>query len=210
MRRAAPLTAAVAGLTLLAACSTGEPVDMGEGTGSGTEGTGQTLHVAIGGEPDQLDPNKTSSYFSFEVLENVYDTLVQTDENLEMQPGLAESWEISDDNLTWTFHLRDDVTFHDGSDFTSEDVAYSYHRIIDEELANAWKFTAIEDIATPDDYTVVITLSQPTPNLLSNLGGLKRMATVNQQHVQSGDITTAPPGTGPFSLEEWKIGRAHV
>ena len=207
MRRAAPLLAGLASLALLAACSTGEPVDIdGSGADQAPGGEDQMLHVAIGGEPDQLDPNKTSSYFSFEVLENVYDTLVETDENLEMQPALAESWDISDDNLTWTFQLRDDVTFHDGSDFTSEDVAYSYHRIIDEELANAWKFTAIEDIATPDDYTVVITLSQPTPNLLSNLGGFKGMAIVSQENVESGDITTAPIGTGPFSLEEWTSG----
>src|SRR5690625_1045199 len=137
MRRAAPLLAGLASLALLAACSTGEPVDIdGCGAEQAPGGDAQMLHVAIGGEPDQLDPNKTSSYFSFEVLENVYDTLVETDENLQMQPALAESWDISDDNLTWTFQLRDDVTFHDGSDFTSEDVAYSYHRIIDEELAN--------------------------------------------------------------------------
>ena len=206
MRRAAPLTAGLAGLALLAACSTGEPVDMGEGTDTGAEGTGQTLHVAIGGEPDQLDPNKTSSYFSFQVLENVYDTLVETDANLEMQPALAESWDISEDQLTWTFHLREGVTFHDGSEFTSEDVVYSYNRIIDEELSNAWKFTAIENIEAPDDLTVEITLSQPTPNLLSNLGGFKGMAIVNQENVESDEITTAPVGTGPFSLEEWTSG----
>src|SRR5699024_2434218 len=199
--------AGLASLALLAACSTGEPVDIdGSGADQAPGGEDQMLHVAIGSEPDQLDPNKTSSYFSFEVLENVYDTLVETDENLQMQPALAESWDISDDNLTWTFHLRDDVTFHDGSDFTSEDVAYSYNRIIDEELANAWKFTAISDIATPGDYTVVITLSQPTPNLLSNLGVFKGMAIVNQENLESGDITTAPVGTGPFSLEEWTSG----
>src|SRR5690625_6971501 len=89
MRRAAPLLAGLASLALLAACSTGEPVDIdGSGTDQAPGGEGQMLHVAIGGEPDQLDPNKTSSYFSFEVLENVYDTLVETDENLEMQPAL--------------------------------------------------------------------------------------------------------------------------
>lgn len=206
MRRAAPLTAAVAGLALLAACSTGEPVDMGEGTGSEAGAASEMLHVAIGGEPDQLDPNKTSSYFSFQVLENVYDTLVETDANLEMQPALAESWDISDDQLTWTFHLREGVTFHDGSEFTSEDVVYSYNRIIDEELSNAWKFTAIEDIAAPDDLTVEVTLSQPTPNLLSNLGGFKGMAIVDQANVESDEITTGPVGTGPFSFEEWTYG----
>jgi peptide/nickel transport system substrate-binding protein len=59
--------------------------------------------AAIGSEPDQLDPQKTTAYPSFQVLENVFDTLVEPDENLEMQPALAESWETSEDGLTWTF-----------------------------------------------------------------------------------------------------------
>ena len=186
----------------LAGCSAGESVDI-----DGAEGVdGDVLIAAIGGEPDQLDPQRTSSYFAFEVLENVFDTLVAPDENLEMQPALAESWEVSDDQLTWTFDLRDDVTFHDGSEFTSEDVVYSYRRIIDEQLANAWKFAAITDIAAPDDDTVVITVAQPTPNLLSNLGGFKGMAIVQQENVESGDITTAPIGTGSFSVTGYSSG----
>ncbi|PZU49732.1 ABC transporter substrate-binding protein [Microbacterium aurum] len=196
---AAALVAALA----LAGCSAGEGVDLGDATGDAGAGV---LVAAIGGEPDQLDPQKTSSYFSFEVLENVFDTLVEPDENLEMQPALAESWEVSDDQLTWTFHLRSGVTFHDGSDFTSEDVVYSYRRIIDEELSNAWKFSAITDIAAPDDDTVVITVAQPSPNLLSNLGGFKGMAIVEKANVESGDITTAPVGTGPFSVSEYASG----
>ncbi|MEV8273419.1 ABC transporter substrate-binding protein [Microbacterium sp. NPDC077184] len=191
----------VAALTL-AGCSAGESVDI-DGADSVD---GDVLIAAIGGEPDQLDPQRTSSYFAFEVLENVFDTLVAPDENLEMQPALAESWEVSDDQLTWTFDLRDDVTFHDGSEFTSEDVVYSYRRIIDEQLANAWKFAAITDITAPDDDTVVITVAQPTPNLLSNLGGFKGMAIVQQENVESGDITTAPIGTGPFSVTGYSSG----
>ncbi len=185
----------------LAGCSAGESVDI-----NGSSSDGSTLIAAIGGEPDQLDPQRTSSYFSFEVLENVFDTLVEPDENLEMQPALAESWEVSDDQLTWTFDLRDGVTFHDGSDFTSADVVYSYNRIIDEQLANAWRFSAITDISAPDDDTVVITVGQPSPNLLSNLGGFKGMAIVSQDNVESGDITTDPIGTGPFSLEDYVTG----
>ena len=99
----------------LAACSTGERVDIG-GDASGR------LVAAIAGEPDQLDPNKTSANFSFEVLENVYDTLVEPDAHLEMRPALAESWDVSPDQLTWTFHLRRGVTFHDGSPLTADDV----------------------------------------------------------------------------------------
>lgn len=196
---------AVASLALLslAACSTGESVDL---DGSADEVDGAVLRAAIGGEPDQLDPHRTSAYFSFQVLENIFDTLVEPDENLEMQPALAESWELSDDQLTWTFHLRDDVSFHDGSDFMSDDVVYSYERIINEELANAWRFDAVESVEALDDYTVEITVSAPTPNLLSNLGGFKGMAIVSEENVESGDISSNPVGTGPFLLSSYTSG----
>lgn len=225
-RRFLTATSAIAGLLVLAACSGGgEAVDIdgtgesdtstsegadgengAEGADGGQDSSGQILVAAIGGEPDQLDPHKSSAYFTFQVLENVYDTLVQPDENLEMQPALAESWDLSDDQLTWTFHLRDGVTFHDGSPLTAADVVYSYNRIIDEELSNAWRFSAVESVSAPDDSTVEITVAQPTPNLLSSLGGFKGMAIVKEDNVTSGDITTAPIGTGPFSVTEYVSG----
>lgn len=184
------------------ACSTGEGVDV-NGSG-GTDGA--VLTAAIAGEPDQLDPHKTTAYFSFQVLENVFDTLVEPDENLEMKPALAESWETSDDNLTWTFKLREGVQWHDGSPFTSEDVVYSYRRIIDEELGNAYRLTAIETIEAPDPNTVVIRVSRPAANLLASLGGYKGMAIVNRANVESGDITRQPIGTGPFKVQNYAAG----
>ena len=138
----------------LTACSTGERVDLGGDTAG-------RLVAAIAGEPDQLDPNKTSAYFSFEVLENVYDTLVEPDANLEMRPALAESWDVTPDQLTWTFHLRRGVTFHDGSPFTADDVVYTYRRIIDEKLSNADKLSAVTDVRASDPATVVMRLKQP-------------------------------------------------
>ncbi|WP_420111278.1 ABC transporter substrate-binding protein, partial [Pseudactinotalea sp.] len=195
---------------IVSACSTGEGVDL-DGTDGGDEGaeggaSGAVLRAAIGGEPDQLDPNKTSAYFSFQVLENVFDTLVQPDESLEMQPALAESWEVSEDQLTWTFTLRQGVTWHDGSAFSADDVVYTFNRIIDEELSNAWKFGAVTGIEAPDEATVVITVGAPTPNLLSSLGGFKGLAIVQEANVTSGDIQTKPIGTGPFSLTEYSSG----
>jgi peptide/nickel transport system substrate-binding protein len=190
------VVALVVGLT---GCSTGQRVDLG-GDASGN------LIAAIAGEPDQLDPQKTSAYFSFEVLENVFDTLVEPDENLEMRPALAQSWEVSPDQLTWTFHLRNGVTFHDGSPLTADDVVYSYRRIIDEQLANVDKFSAVTDVNAPDKSTVTIRVKQPTPNLLTNLGGFKGMAIVNRRNVESGQIATHPVGTGPFAFKGQKSG----
>ncbi len=205
MKRLTTLAAASVTVALaLAACSSGEAVDLG--ASSSASAGDSTLVAAIAGEPDQLDPHITSAYFSFEVLENVYDTLVEPDENLEMQPALAESWDISEDQLTWTFHLREGVTFHDGSDFTADDVVYSYDRIIDEALTPSWRFAAITDVTAVDDYTVDISVSAPTPNLLALIGGYKGMAIVEESNVTSGDITTNPVGTGPFSLAEYVSG----
>ena len=197
----AVLRVAAAALTLVVAltgCSTGQRVDLG----AGADG----LVAAIAGEPDQLDPHKTSAYFSFEVLENVFDTLVEPDENLEMQPALAESWEVSPDELTWTFRLRDGVVFHDGTPLTADDVVFSYRRIIDEELTNSDKFSAVTAVEAPDPLTVVIRTDRPTPNMLTNLGGFKGMAIVSRENVESGQIATRPIGTGPFSFRDQRSG----
>lgn len=194
MRSRARIGAAAVAVALAAsACSFGEGVDLGVPEGD-------LLQAVIAGEPDQLDPHRTSSYFSFQVLENVYDTLVEPDENLEMQPSLAESWELSEDQLTWTFALREDVTFHDGSTFTADDVVFSYNRIIDEELSNAWRFAAVEDIVAVDDSTLEITVAQPTPNLLAALGAFKGMAIIPADSVEPGGLITEQVGTGPFRV----------
>jgi peptide/nickel transport system substrate-binding protein len=200
MRRPAVLVAA--GLVLaiiLPACSPGKRVDLGDESS-------HNLIAAIAGEPDQLDPHKTNAYFSFEVLENIYDTLVEPDEHLEMRPSLAQSWEVSDDQLTWMFRLRQGVTFHDGSPFSADDVVYSYRRIIDQKLPNADRFHAIADVTAPDESTVKIVVIQPTPNLLSNIGGFKGMAIVQRRNVESGQIATHPVGTGPFAFKKAKSG----
>jgi len=202
-----------------AACSEGESVDVGDATTSTAAETTQApsddgttaapadttappaeaaiLIAAQGSEPDQLDPHMTSAYASFQVLENVYDTLVQPGSDLSMEPALAESWVISDDNLTWTFTLRDGVKFHNGRDLVAQDVVYSFERIIAEGL-NGWRFGAVETITAPDDSTVVITLTQPSPNLLVSIAGFKGMAIIPEEIVTDGSIGTNPVGTGPF------------
>ncbi|HMO10890.1 MAG TPA: ABC transporter substrate-binding protein, partial [Actinotalea sp.] len=179
---------ALGALVLGAGCGTGEAGDLDDGGAAGGGGSGNDVLVAaIAGEPDQLDPHRTSSYFAFQVLENVFDTLVEPDEDLAMQPALAESWEISDDQLTWTFQIREGVTWHDGSAFSAQDVAYSFNRIIDEELSPSWRFANVSEVTAPDDTTVVITVTEPSPTLLSAVGGYKGLAIVQQANVESGE-----------------------
>lgn len=205
---------------VLAACGPGETVDVGttdaapETTGTGTDATtapssdttsapdeaNNILIAAQGAEPDRLDPHLTSAFASFQILENVYDTLVQPGDDLTMEPALAESWEISDDQLTWTFTLREGVTFHNGRELTADDVVYSYQRIMDPDVGanNAFRFGSVESVSAPDARTVVMTLTRPTPNLLVNIGAFKGMAIVPQEIVEDGSIDTNPVGTGPF------------
>lgn len=187
---------------------TSQPTEPDEGdTGADTtepvtEEGGGTLVAAQGAEPDRLDPHLTSAYASFQILENVYDTLVQPGDDLTMEPALAESWDISDDQLTWTFTLREGVSFHNGRELVADDVVYSYERIMDPETAanNAFRFGSVESVTAPDDRTVEIALARPTPNLLVNIGGFKGMAIVPREIVEDGSIDTHPVGTGPFEF----------
>ncbi|SFP12014.1 peptide/nickel transport system substrate-binding protein [Geodermatophilus dictyosporus] len=194
--RLLPLAAAAA--LVLPACGGGQSVDTGGGGGGGEN----TLVAAVSAEPDQFDPHVTNAYASFQVLENVYDTLVVPGaEDLTMQPSLAESWTTSPDQRSWTFTLRDGVTFHDGSEFDSADVVYSYRRIIDEELSNAYRFATVADVTAPDPRTVVITVTRPTPNLLELVGAFKGMAIVSENAAEEFDLQSEANGTGPFQLE---------
>jgi peptide/nickel transport system substrate-binding protein len=201
------LVASVAALAL-AACGGGDPVDVGGGNGGDSpEGArGGTLVAAISGQPDQLDPQSTSAYASFQVLENVFDTLVEPDQQLQFQPALATEWDTSEDGLTWTFTLREGVTWHNGREFVADDVVYSYNRIIDDELANAYRFESVESVTAPDDRTVQIKVSRPTPNLLANIGAFKGTAIVARENVEDGSIGQNPIGTGPFSFESYAPG----
>ena len=198
MRAIRPLACTATAALALSACGGGESVDTGGGGGGGDN----TLVAAVSAQPDQLDPHVTSAYASFQVLENVYDTLVVPNpEDLTMEPSLATDWETSEDGLTWTFNLRDDVTFHDGSEFDAADVVYSFERIIDEELQNAYRFENVESVEAVDPQTVEITVSQPTPNLPALIGGFKGTAIIPEGAAEEYDLQTEAVGTGPFTLE---------
>jgi peptide/nickel transport system substrate-binding protein len=211
---------------LLSACDTGEEVDLGDAADpdadldaddapadpdDDTDDTdepaadGGTLVAAIGGDPDQLDPHTTTSSFAFTVLENVYDTLVEPGDDLTMEPALAESWEVSDDLLTWTFSLVEGVTFHDGSELTADDVVASFERIA-EEGENAFRLEAVEAFEATDDLTVTLRLNRPAPNLLEQLGPFKGMAIAPAEAIEAGTLGDEPVGTGPFSFVDFTPG----
>jgi peptide/nickel transport system substrate-binding protein len=163
------------------------------------------LNFALSGNPDSLDPHKTSGTLTFQTLKSVYDTLAEPDPSGKIVPALAQRWMVSDDGLTWTFTLRQGVVFHNGDKLTAKDVKATIERIQSKEIAspNANEFAPITAIEIPDDYTVVLKLSAPSAPLLATLasgwGAIMPSGLIAANH----DFAAKPIGTGPFKLTEW-------
>ncbi len=169
---------------------------------------GGALTVALAAAGDGVEPHKTVTAATFQITRNLYDTLVQVDPQSRILPDLATTWETSDDGLKWTFHLRDDVSFHNGRAMTAADVKVSFERILAPDTASprAKDYQIIADIQTPDDRTVVFTLSQPQAAFLSNLA-YGWAAIVPEEAAET--LRTNPVGTGPFQFVEW-VPDSHV
>src|SRR5690554_2724672 len=140
---------------------------------------------------------------AFSMNSSIYEFLVEMNsETSRLEPLLATDWE-SDDGSTWTFHLRQDVLFHDGSPFTSEDVRFTIERTQDPSLGHLKKqdFEVVESIETPDPYTVVIHLSEPRPTFIYQLTDYNlAILSSNYDYDRYGE--TKPMGTGPFILKQ--------
>ncbi|MEM7270200.1 MAG: ABC transporter substrate-binding protein [Pseudomonadota bacterium] len=172
------------------------------------QAAGHAAEVTIGMqlEPPVLDPSAGAAAAIDEITyANIFEGLVRFGEDGSINPGLAESWEISDDGLEYTFKLRTGVKFHDGADFDASDVKFSLDRIGAEESANAQKalYAAIASVDVVDPATVKITLSQPTGSMLFNLAWGDA---VIMDPASVADNATNPIGTGPFKFSKWSKG----
>lgn len=179
---------------------------------------GQVLVFGRGSDSVGLDPALETDGESFKVCDNIYETLVTyADTSTEVQPLLARSWEVSPDRLTWTFHLRQGVRFHDGTPFNAHAMLFSlgrqffpnhpYHHV--EGAFKYWKDMGMDDLVAdmqaPDDSTFVITLKGPNATFLSNLA-MNFCAAVSPAAVArwGSDYFKNPVGTGPFRFVEWR------
>ena len=164
------------------------------------------ITVAMQLEPPHLDPTSAAAGAIDSVLySNVFEGLTRFMGDGSVVPGLAESWEISDDGLTYTFALRSGVTFHDGTTMDAEDVKFTLDRILAEDSANAQKalFAAISAVEVVDPATVRVTLSEPNGNMLFNLAWGDAVI-VAPESIEN--IKQQPIGTGPFKFDSWTQG----
>ncbi|GAB5448107.1 ABC transporter substrate-binding protein [Gymnodinialimonas sp.] len=162
----------------------------------------QTLDLAWSQDATGLDPHTQPGFATIRLLELMYEPLVRLDENLELQPAVAESWAFSEDGMSLTFNLDPDAMFHDGTGVTSADVAASFTRILDEDtgaIARA-NYTAITEIQTPDDHTVTFVLDRADAPILNGMATVNA-AVISAAAIEAGTVGTEVTGSGPFTLE---------
>ncbi len=212
---------AAAGL-LLAACQQGEqdaPDANGDGAGdeAAEQADGdQTLVIAVGGEPDNLNPIFGDIFGSiYGDHWPVFSSLYSYDGDLELQPDLAAADpQMSEDGTEVTVALRDDVSFHDGEPFDADDVVFTYESVLDEDVGTGLRemlYDSLESVEATGEHEVVFTLSRPDPAFVDKL----TLGIVPEHLLAEEDLNTAgfnldPVGTGPFVMDAFDEGERMV
>lgn len=210
--------------------STSEATDTTDTTGAAaTTGGEKILSVQVGPDPETIDPALNSAVDGGNMLLHSFECLLAVDQDGKLIPGQAESYETSEDGLTWTFHLRDGLKWSDGSDLTANDFVYSWKRVCDPMVAAPYAETVLgmvagyEDaiagnldalqVAAPDDKTFVVTLGNPCP-YFGSLAAFATLSPVQQATIEAnGDGWATAVETyisnGPFYVSEWVPG-SHI
>jgi oligopeptide transport system substrate-binding protein len=182
---------------------------------------GGTYRAALPWAPKDLDPAFSTDIYSVTLIQQLFDGLVQLDQNLNVEPALASNWRVSSDGLVYTFTIREDVGFHNGRAVTADDFVYSFTRILDpNKRASALSFfekikgaddyrkgknKKVEGLKAPDSHTLEITLKEPFAPFLSVLA-MKSSKVVPREEIErwGKDFGHHPVGTGAFRLESWE------
>ena len=235
---AAALTAGLA----LTGCGGSKTSDTTDNTaGAESESTAETkgvdvdttgyLIAALNADIQTADVQKTSKDYEvpFNIFDRLVDVEVDADGNSKIVPSLAESWDISDDGLEYTFHLRQGVKFHNGNDFTAEDVAYTFHRMLTVEGGVNTEFIdqikgadelltgetdTLEGVEVADDYTIKVTLKEPFAGFLASISSPGVSIYDSEATEAAGDQFGMDPavtvGTGPFEFASWSFNNQLV
>ena len=172
--------------------------------------SGQIIFATRITELETLHPFTTRLARAQAVSYHINEGLTKFTPDAQIVPGLAESWDVSDDDLVYTFHLRQGVTWHDGEPFTSKDVKFTFDAAMAEDSQSRAKSTLqtnVKDVAAPDDSTVVLTLEQPYSPLLATLADQLFMvpAHILEGNVYDEDFSKFPVGTGPYTIKAHEI-----
>ncbi|MEJ8547469.1 ABC transporter substrate-binding protein [Brevibacillus borstelensis] len=226
----AAMTSLLALSMALAGCSSSQPAQQPTDQGQAQQTPPATepakngpkqLIIGRGADTKTLDPIRETDGETFKVTENIYETLVSyEDTNTTVIPGLAESWEISEDGLTYTFKLRQGVKFHDGNDFNAEAVKFNFDRWMDKsnkyhnpegfpyytDMFGGYKGDpdhVIKEVKVVDSHTVQFILNRTQAPFLANLG-MSPFAIASPKAIEGGKLGDEPVGTGPFKFAGWK------
>jgi peptide/nickel transport system substrate-binding protein len=213
LRLLSPLTAAfktalsllvAATIVALAGCGAAPPTPRSRATARGGE-----LRVVAPGEPASLNPDIGQDDIAVLIGENLFDKLVSLDADSRVISGLAESWSVSPDGRTYTFHLRPKVVWHDGQPLTAADVRWTFEVLAREDTLARPALSRIVQIATPDAHTVVLSLAEPWAPFVPGLAGF---AFILPRHLLAGTdwkraaAAWKPVGSGPFRFAAWVKG----
>ena len=170
----------------------------------------ETFRWAGQTDPNTMDPHAGNSAPVLGFLNNVYEGLVRRDRNMAIEPALATEWEPLEDGAGWRFHLREGVTFHDGADFTADDVIFSYERASSAEADTASWFAGVTEVTAPDEYTVEIRTDAPNPIFPDSIAnwmmmdrGWAEANNATRPNIEQGNYATLNTnGTGAYRITE--------
>jgi peptide/nickel transport system substrate-binding protein len=176
-------------------------------TPAAVKAKGGRLVVALDQVPPTLDPHGSPSAVTFEMTSSVFETLLYLDKDRKLQPYLAESYEASSDGKTYTFKLRKDVKFTDGTPFNAESVKYNFDRIVDPAYKPGGSLSALagyDKTEVVDEFTARVTFKSPNaPFLTYAAGGTLGMMSPTATKAQTAEqVTQVPVGSGPFKIKE--------
>ncbi|WP_371873339.1 ABC transporter substrate-binding protein [Lysinibacillus sp. Ag94] len=189
---------------LVSACSNDDKKDASS-EGKTVADLPQDIVVRINDDPDFLDPHKATASISYQMILNIFEGLMAPETDGTLKEGLAESYSLSDDGLTYTFKIRPGVKFHNGEDLTVEDIQYSFDRLMGknggEKMSNS--FDNVASTEAPDANTFVIKLKEPNSNFLYSLTA-RQSAILPKSN--DGKHNENPIGTGPFAFVKYSPG----